>query len=75
MKPWMLPGPRHRGLTTMRTLFNCFCIENKEVSKELMVILVGHTLTWFAINAFYTPLDCTEALYQSFDAQEWGSFG
>ncbi len=23
MKPWMLPGPGHRGLTTMWTLFTC----------------------------------------------------
>ncbi len=22
-KPWMLPSPRHRGFTTMRTLFTC----------------------------------------------------
>ncbi len=23
VKPWMMPGPRHRGLTTMQALFTC----------------------------------------------------
>ncbi len=32
-KPWMLPGPRHRGLTTMRALF-ITCSLNWDLRKE-----------------------------------------
>ncbi len=38
--PWMLPGPRHRRLTTMRALLASLN-GNKEGSKDLMVLRVS----------------------------------
>ncbi len=34
MKPWMLPGPRHRRLTTMRTLYTCSLNREKRREQE-----------------------------------------
>ncbi len=55
MKPWMLPGPHHRGLTTTtRTLFACFL--KWELKSEHGVI---PTPTRFKTNSLYTPFDNT----------------
>ncbi len=49
MKPWMLPDPRHRGLTTMRTLFTNSVTGNKEGDKGLMLLYPDgqHTLAFY----------------------------
>ncbi len=45
MKPLMLYGPHHRGLTAMRTLLNCFRVKP--------------TTTRFPTNSLYAPMDNT----------------
>ncbi len=51
----MSPGPRHRGLTTMRALFT----GNKEGTRSLMVLRVKPTPTRIPTNRRSTPMDNT----------------
>ncbi len=54
MKPRMLPGPRHRGLTTMRRYLLTPLTGNKEGSKSLLVLRVKSTPTCSRPKAFIT---------------------
>ncbi len=56
-KPWMLPGPHDRGLTTTRTLLSCSLYWEQKGSKCLMVLRVKPTPTRFPTNSLYTPMD------------------
>ncbi len=57
MKPWMLPGPRHRGRYLLAPLTG-----KKEGSKSLVVIRVKPSPTQFPTNSLYTPIDNTPML-------------
>ncbi len=65
----MLPGPRHRGLTT---LFTCPLNGNEEGSKCLMVLRVKPTPTRFPTNSLYTPMDNTPLHTISNVCHPWG---
>ncbi len=51
-KPWVLPGPFHRGLTVMRTFLNCFPSGN-----ELIILRDWPKKARFPANICYAPLD------------------
>ncbi len=68
-KPWVLPGPHHRGLTTMRTLLAPLN-GNKEGSKCLMVLRVKPKPTRSPTNSLYTPMDNTNL--HSISSVKWG---
>ncbi len=67
-----LPGPRHRRLATMRTLFTCSLNGDKEESKSRMVLRVKPTPTRFLINSLYTPMDNTPLHSISSVCNPWG---
>ncbi len=46
VRPWVLPGPRHRGPLTLTS----FLTGNKEGSKGIMVLPVRPTRTRFPAN-------------------------
>ncbi len=56
----MLPGRRHRGLTTMQTLFTCFLNwESGREHEEFMVLRVKPTPTRFPTSGLCAPNDNT----------------